>query len=77
MPKRKPIAVEYQTLVVIWFALLLSQIVFLAFVYFIRPDLIGAKPDSESLSVGAASITGGSITLSAMGTVVVNDSAGL
>jgi len=57
MPKRKPIAVQYQTLVVIWIALLFSQFVFLAFVYFIRPDLIGAKPESESLSVGAASLT--------------------
>ena len=57
MPKGKPIAVQYQTLVVIWVALLLSQVVFLAFVYFTRPDLIGAKPASDNLSVGAASLT--------------------
>jgi hypothetical protein len=57
MPKEKPIAVKYQTLVVIWVALLLSQVVFLAFVYFTRPDLIGAKPAPESMSVGAASLT--------------------
>jgi hypothetical protein len=57
MPNQKPIAVQYQTLVVIWVALLLSQVVFLAFVYFTRPDLIGAKPASDSLSVGAASLT--------------------
>ena len=57
MPKGKPIAVQYQTLVVIWVALLLSQVLFLAFVYFTRPDLIGAEPASDNLSVGAASLT--------------------
>ena len=57
MPRGKPIAVRYQTLVVIWLALLMSQIVLLAFIYFTRPDLIGAQPASDDLSVGAASIT--------------------
>jgi hypothetical protein len=57
MPNRKPIKIQYQTLVIIWLALLLSQVVFLAFVYFTRPDLIGAKPVSDSLSAGAASLT--------------------
>ena len=39
MSKRKPISVEYNTLVVLWFAMLFSQLVFFALVYFIKPAL--------------------------------------
>lgn len=57
MPERKPIQVQYQTLVVIWFALLMSQLIFLGLVYFIKPALLGAAPTSDSFSIAAASIT--------------------
>ena len=39
MAKRKPINVEYKTLVVLWFALLASQVIFFALVYFLKPEL--------------------------------------
>lgn len=40
MRKRNtPIQVEYKTLVVIWFALLTSQVLFLLLVYFVKPEL--------------------------------------
>src|SRR5215212_2398058 len=39
MSKTKPIRVEYQTLVIIWFSLLLSQVLFLVAVYFLKPEL--------------------------------------
>jgi hypothetical protein len=35
----EPVKVQYQTLVVIWGSLLMSQLVFAAAVYFIRPEL--------------------------------------
>jgi hypothetical protein len=35
----KPITVEYKTLVVIWLVLLLSQFMFLAVTYFVKPHL--------------------------------------
>ena len=35
----KPITVEYKTLVIIWLVLLLSQLVFLAVIYFVKPHL--------------------------------------
>jgi F0F1-type ATP synthase membrane subunit c/vacuolar-type H+-ATPase subunit K len=40
MSKRKPINVEYKTLVAIWFALLTSQLVFLVVVYIAKPHLL-------------------------------------
>jgi F0F1-type ATP synthase membrane subunit c/vacuolar-type H+-ATPase subunit K len=40
MPKGKPIRVEYQTLLVIWVALLMSQVFFLILIWFIKPGLI-------------------------------------
>lgn len=40
MSKRKRVTVEYQTLVVVWGALLISQAVFLAVVYFAKPELL-------------------------------------
>lgn len=49
MPKGKPIHVEYKTLVVIWFSLLASQIVFLGFVYYIRPELFSFDPSRSIL----------------------------
>ena len=39
MASRKPINVEYKTLVLLWFALLSSQILFLVLVYFVKPEL--------------------------------------
>ena len=39
MPDGKPITVEYNTLVILWFAMLSSQLIFLALVYFIKPEL--------------------------------------
>ena len=41
---RKPIKVEYQTLVVLWFALLTSQVLFLVFVYSLKPELFTFDP---------------------------------
>jgi hypothetical protein len=40
MSKRKPVQVKYETLVVLWLALLVSQILFFALVWFIKPDLM-------------------------------------
>ncbi|HKP68743.1 MAG TPA: hypothetical protein VJV05_05645 [Pyrinomonadaceae bacterium] len=37
MRKGKPIQVEYQTLVVVWLALLVSQVLFFAIVWFVKP----------------------------------------
>lgn len=37
--RNKPMHVEYKTLVVIWFALLTSQVLFLLLVYFFKPEL--------------------------------------
>lgn len=42
MPNRKPIKVEYQTLVVIWFALLMSQAIFLGLIWFVKPEIVSA-----------------------------------
>jgi FtsH-binding integral membrane protein len=39
MSRENPIHVEYKTLVVLWFALLTSQILFLVLVYFMKPEL--------------------------------------
>ena len=36
---KEPVEVEYKTLVVIWGGLLLSQLVFAAIVYFVKPQL--------------------------------------
>lgn len=38
-PNQKPITVQYQSLVVIWFALLMSQILFFILAWFIKPGL--------------------------------------
>ena len=35
----RPMQVEYKTLVIIWFALLTSQVIFLLLVYFLKPEL--------------------------------------
>lgn len=37
--KGKPITVEYKTLVIIWLVLLISQFMFLAVIYFVKPQL--------------------------------------
>jgi hypothetical protein len=42
MANRKPIQVEYQTLVVMWLALLASQAIFFAIVWFARPNIFSA-----------------------------------
>ena len=39
MPNRKPATVSYQTLVMLWFAMLSSQLIFLVLVYFLKPGL--------------------------------------
>jgi|SRR6476661_6196693 len=40
MPKSKePVKVEYQTLVVIWGSLLISQLMFAAIIFFVKPQL--------------------------------------
>ena len=57
MRRKRPIKVEYQSLVIIWIALLMSQVIFLGVVYFLKPELLGTRPDSDNLSVGAASLT--------------------
>jgi uncharacterized membrane protein len=40
MAKGKPVQVQYHTLVVIWIALLTSQVLFLALVWFVRPEIL-------------------------------------
>jgi hypothetical protein len=42
MKRDKPIRVQYQTLVVIWFALLTSLVIFFGMVWFIKPELLSA-----------------------------------
>lgn len=39
MRNRKPIQVEYQTLVVLWLALLTSQVLFFFLVWFVKPNI--------------------------------------
>ena len=57
MRKRdEPIRVEYQTLVVIWFALLTSQVLFLVMVYFVKPELF-VIDTSKPLLAGQPLIT--------------------
>jgi hypothetical protein len=48
MPSGKPIKVEYQTLLVIWFALLMSQALFLVFAYISKPELFSSEYLSAS-----------------------------
>ena len=43
MPDGKPMNVEYRSLVVIWFALLMSQLLFFGFIWFAKPDLISSS----------------------------------
>lgn len=43
MSKRKPIKVEYQTLVAIWLGLLISQLVFFELVSFAKPEIFTAE----------------------------------
>ncbi|HEX6124969.1 MAG TPA: hypothetical protein VFZ23_06295 [Pyrinomonadaceae bacterium] len=50
MPKGKPIKVEYRTLVVIWFGLLTSQVLFLLVVYLVKPELF--TPDTSRPFLG-------------------------
>jgi hypothetical protein len=54
MSANKPIKVQYQTLVGIWAALLMSQIVFLAVAYFVKPGLFS----SQYLSAGFSQLAG-------------------
>jgi F0F1-type ATP synthase membrane subunit c/vacuolar-type H+-ATPase subunit K len=42
MSDGKPIKVQYQTLVVIWFALLMSQVLFFGLIWFIKPEIVSA-----------------------------------
>jgi hypothetical protein len=50
MVNRKPIQVEYQTLVVMWLALLSSQAIFFAIVWFARPNIFSAEARGSFLS---------------------------
>ena len=50
MAKGKPIQVEYKTLVVLWFALLTSQLLFLVVVYFAKPELFTFDPSRSLLT---------------------------
>ncbi len=50
MKQDKPIQVEYKTLVVIWFALLVSQFLFLVLVFFVRPELVVFDTSSPLLA---------------------------
>jgi hypothetical protein len=50
MSKKKPIQVEYKSLVVLWFALLSSQILFLVMVYFVKPELYTFDPSRSLLT---------------------------
>lgn len=43
MPSREPVKIEYQTLVVIWFALLMSQVLFFVLIWFAKPDLVSIR----------------------------------
>jgi hypothetical protein len=55
VPDRKPVKIQYQTLVVIWLALLFSQTVFLGFVWFAKPELLSPQnlsADSLALLLG-------------------------
>lgn len=45
----KPVKVEYRTLVVIWAALLMSQVFFAVLVYFIRPQIFQIDVSSPML----------------------------
>ena len=45
MTKRKPINVEYQTLLVTWIALLASQVLFLVLIWFVKPGIFAAGGD--------------------------------
>ena len=48
MPKR-PVQVEYKSLVIIWFALLVSQGLFIAIVMIVKPEIIGAAGSGDPL----------------------------
>jgi len=50
MPKGKPINVEYQTLLVTWVALLMSQVFFFILVRFIKPELVTTSTSFPFLS---------------------------
>jgi F0F1-type ATP synthase membrane subunit c/vacuolar-type H+-ATPase subunit K len=40
MSKEQPVKIEYQTLVVVWAGLLMSQALFFVLIWFIKPELI-------------------------------------
>lgn len=49
MAKGKPINVKYQTLVVLWLALLSSQALFFAIVWFAKPEIFAAETQGTIL----------------------------
>src|SRR3954462_9496818 len=57
MSKGKPVKIEYQTLVIIWLALLLSQLVFLGFAWFAKPQLFAADRGNSAFLGGQPLIT--------------------
>lgn len=43
MPNREPVKIEYRTLVAIWFALLMSQVLFFVLIWFVKPELVSIR----------------------------------
>jgi len=43
MSEDKLIKIEYQTLVAIWFALLMSQVLFFVLIWFVKPELVSMR----------------------------------
>lgn len=43
MQKAPPVKIEYQALVVIWTALLMSQILFFVLIWFVKPELVSPR----------------------------------
>ena len=64
---KKPIQVKYQTLVAIWAALLISQFLFLAVIYFAKPELFTIDPSQPILGDEPLII----VLFAAMGVVVI------
>jgi len=47
MRKGRPIKVEYQTLVITWLALLMSQVMFLVIVWITKPEIFPVAPSAD------------------------------
>jgi len=62
MQSEKPITVTYQNLVVIWFALLMSQVIFFVVASFIKPGLASFDASTPFLTVKPAIILAFSVS---------------